>query len=90
MLNRDNAVGFILLGICAVIALVMIGSIVSGERIRLSINPVLGTILGVGFIGLILFGMFSGRRGGGGPMGQRQWPDPQTGRRSWWDRLRGR
>lgn len=89
-MSRDNLVGFVLLGVCAVMALVLVIAIISGERPRLSLNPVVSTVLGIGFFGLILFGMVGGRRRGGGGYGQRQWPDPQTGKKSLWDRLRGR
>ena len=90
-MSRDNLVGFALLGVCAVVAVVLMVAIVTGERPRLSLNPVASTVLGIAFFGLILFGMVGGRRrSGGGGFGQRQWPDPQTGKKSLWDRLRGR
>ena len=92
MLNRDNAVGFVLLGVCAIVAVIMVISISTGERIRLDLNPVIGAILGVAFFALVIFGLarnWTSRRGGAGG---RQWPDPQAGQRgrSLWDRVRGR
>jgi len=90
MFNRDNAIGVVLLGLCAVVAGYMLYAIVTGRSIQLHISNSIGTLLGVAFIGLLIFGFVSsggfrrfGRRG-------RQWPDPNTGQRSWWDRLRGR
>jgi hypothetical protein len=92
MLNRDNIVGFILLGVCAVVAIVMIVAIESGERPDLNLNPVVGNVLGVVFLGLVIFGIFRNRISRGDSGGGRQWPDPQTGRqrKSLWDRIRGR
>jgi len=90
-MSRDNLVGIAFLGVCGVVAAFLIVAIITGERPRLSLNPVVGTALGIAFFGLVLYGMFGGRRNRGS-FGQRQWPDPQTGRprKSLWDRLRGR
>lgn len=92
MFNRDNAVGFVLLGVCAVFAAVMLYYINTGERPRLNIGGPASVALMVIFFGLMIFGVVKGgafgrlRRGESGP----QWPNPTTGRKSWWDRLRGR
>ena len=92
MFNRDNAVGFVLLGVCAVVAVVMLIAIQSGERPELNLNPVVSAAIGIAFFGLVIFGMFRNRMSRGSGDGGRQWPDPQTGRarKSLWDRLRGR
>ncbi len=92
MFNRDNAVGFVLLGVCAVIAAVMLYYISIGERPQLNIGGPASVALMVIFFGLMIFGVVKGgalgrlRRGQSGP----QWPEPNTGRKSWWDRLRSR
>ncbi|MEJ7839757.1 MAG: hypothetical protein WKF81_13165 [Thermomicrobiales bacterium] len=92
MFNRDNAVGFIMLGACAVVAVFMLIAIQTGERPELNLNPVVSIALGVIFFVLVIFGMFRNRISGKSSGGGRQWPDPQTGRprKSLWDRLRGR
>ena len=92
MMNRDNAIGFLLLGVCAVVAVVMIVAIGNGERPELNLNPVVSTIIGIAFFALVIFGMFRNRISRGSDSGGRQWPDPQTGRarKSLWDRIRGR
>lgn len=89
MFNRDNAIGFIMLGACAVVAVIMLIAIQTGERPELNLNPVVSIGIGIAFFGLVLFGMFRNRV----PRGSSpQWPNPQAGRRrkSLWDRLRGR
>jgi hypothetical protein len=92
MFNRDNAVGFVMLGLCAVVAGVMVFYIITGDRPTLDLPPVLSGIVGILFFGLIIFGfirspLFQRLRGG---QGGKQWPDPGTGQKSLWDRLRGK
>jgi hypothetical protein len=92
MFNRDNAVGFVLLGVCVALAAVMLYYINIGDRPRWNIGGPASLALMVIFFGLMIFGVVKGgalgrlRRGQSGP----QWPDPSTGRKSLWDRLRGR
>lgn len=88
MFNRDNIVGFLLLGVCAVVAAVLLSAIASGERLRIDVPGWFGVVLAVAFFGLIIFGFVSSggfgrlfRRGGQrGP----QWPHPEAGRRRRW------
>jgi hypothetical protein len=89
MFNRENAVGIILLGACAVVAGIMIYAIVTGQRITFSAPAYVTVPLTIVFIGLVLFGLFRNMRGTGAGRG-RAWPNPQTGTRSLWDRIRGR
>ena len=89
-MERDNLIGLIFLGVCGVVAAVLIYSIMTGQRITFDLPPVISIALMVVFGGALIYG-FAGRfrrrdDGGSG----RQWPDPNTGRRSLWDRLRGR
>lgn len=90
MFRRENLVGLLLLLFCGVVAAIMIRAIITGELPQLDLPPAVGWALGIGFVGLLLFGVgrsFLDRRSsGGGP----SWPDPRTGQRSLWDRLRGR
>lgn len=91
--DRDNLAGVLLLIGMGVMAAILLRAIVTGERLQLDLDPVVSTVLAVLFFGLILFGLgrsgmfgrFFGRRREG-----RQWPDPQTGGKSLWDRIRGR
>ena len=92
MFDRENIVGSLLLLLCGVVASILVYSIVTGERLDFDLPPVVSTVLGFGFIALLIVGFLrSGivRRLRGGQGGQ-QWPNPATGQRSLWDRLRGR
>lgn len=95
-MNRDNLIGVLFLVFMGVLALILVQAIVTGERPDIQISPTVGTILTVLFFAGIIYGLWQsgtvqrwfgrGDRRGGGP----QWPDPNTGRRTLWDRLRGR
>lgn len=90
MFDRENALGFVLLGLCAVAAGVMIYSLATETPLRYTGPAWLTWVLGILFIGGIFYGLFSSRwRGRGrGFSGERQWPDPQTGRqRGGWRRF---
>lgn len=92
MFNRENAIGILLLLLCTVVASIMIYYISIGERPTLDVPPAVTVVLGIAFFGLVIYGFVRGgtfqrlRGGQGGP----QWPDPSTGRKSLWDRLRGK
>jgi len=92
MFNRENMVGFLLLGFCTVIAGIMVYFIIVGETPDVDLPPVLSFLMGALFFGLLIFGfirspLFQRLRGG---QGGRQWPDPGTGSKSLWDRVRGK
>ncbi len=81
--DRDNLVGVLLLGVCGVVAGILIYAIVTGQRLRFSGPGWLGPILLIVMLGLLGYGFFSSggfRRFGRGS----QWPDPRTGRRWRW------
>jgi hypothetical protein len=92
MFGRDNLIGMLLLLFCGVVVVILLWSIATGEQLSVNVPPVVGWIIGILFIGGIIYGFTQGslfRRLRGG-QGGRQWPDPNTGRKSLWDRLRGR
>jgi energy-coupling factor transporter transmembrane protein EcfT len=64
MLNRENAIGFVLLLLCAAVALVLLFSIATGTRFRFEGPSWLGTALIILFIGGTIYGflMRPGRR----------------------------
>ncbi len=89
MFDRDNAIGFLLLGLCIAAGGVMVFAIVTGTELRYNGPAWVGWILFAAFIGAIGYGLLS-RRMGGRKFGQGpQWPDPRTGHRPWWRRLFG-
>lgn len=89
MFDRENAIGFVLLGLCTVIGGVMVYAIATGTTFTYSGPAWVGWALFAVFLGAIGYGFFSRRRVGGVGRGP-QWPDPQSGRRPWWRRLFGR
>ena len=92
MFDRENIIGTLLLLLCGVVASILVYSIITGEQIDFDLPPVVTNGLGIAFMGLLVVGFLrSGifRRLRGGQGGQ-QWPNPGTGQRSVWDRLRGR
>jgi hypothetical protein len=73
--DRDNLVGVLLLGVCGVVAGILIYAIVTGQRLRFSGPGWLGPILLIVMLGLLGYGFFSSggfRRFGRGS----QWPIP--------------
>ena len=92
MFGRENLIGILLLALCTVVAGIMVYYIAIGERPSFNVPPAVSWILGIAFFGLLIYGFTQGslfRRLRGGQRGE-QWPNPGTGQRSWWDRLRGR
>lgn len=94
MFGRENIIGTLLLLCCGVVASILVYSIVTGERLSFDLPPLVTNVVGIAFIGLLILGFvrsgffrrFRGDGSGSGP----QWPNPGTGQRSLWDRLRGR
>lgn len=86
--DRDNIIGVAFLILMGVLAAILIRAIVTGERVTMDLPPGAGIALGVVFFVLIFVGLKRGGMFGGGR--GRRWPDPRTGGKSLWDRLRGR
>ena len=87
-MNRDNLIGGVLLGLCGVVAVILIINIAAGTRPTYRGPGWVPAVLGVVFIGALLYGLvqaFRSRSGGGG--GGTQWPNPMTGQRPWWRRI---
>jgi hypothetical protein len=86
--DRDNIIGAAFLILMGVLAAILIRAIVAGERLTMDLPAGAGWVLAIAFFVLIFVGL---RRGGmfGGGRG-RSWPDPRTGGRSLWDRIRDR
>lgn len=86
--DRDNIIGVAFLILMGVLAAILIRAIFTGERVTMDLPPGAGIALGVVFFVLIFVGLKRGGMFGGGR--GRRWPDPRTGGKSLWDRLRGR
>ncbi len=88
--DKENLVGVVFLGICAVVVGVVVWEIVTGNRLSYGGPQWLMWVLGAVFFGAIIYGMvqsFGQRRQGGG---REQWPNPSAGRKPWWRRIFGR
>jgi hypothetical protein len=83
---RDNPIGVAILAICAFVGVVIVWQIATGERLTYNGPAWLIWILAAILIGGSLYALFQGRIRGE----DRQWPNPSSGRRSLWDRIRGR
>jgi hypothetical protein len=84
MFQRENAIGFLLLGVCAFMGGILVYSIVTGTSYDYTGPRWLSIVLFVLFIGGILYGLKFGMRGRSNRTGH--WPDPMTGRRGWRNR----
>ena len=81
MFDRENAIGFVLLGLCAVIGGVLVYGIVTGTSVRFS---------GPGWLGIVLMILFIGGAIYGAVTAPRRWPHPLAGRGRWrWWRRKG-
>jgi hypothetical protein len=78
MFEREDLVGIVLLGACAVVGGVLVYSIATGTRFRYTGPDWLVPVLGVLFLGAAIYGLVTSIRRGG-----RRWPDPATGRGGW-------
>ena len=88
MFNRDNAIGIMLLGACTVVAVILMYAIVTGEQLRVDFPPYISWPLGIAFVGLILYGLFSNFRDRRSSGRGHSWPNPQTGDKTLGDRFR--
>ena len=81
MFDREDIVGLLLLGLCVAVGGVLVYSIAFGRRFRFTGPGWLAAVIGVVFVGAVLYGLFSSGR---------RWPDPLTGsgwrRWLWWRR----
>ncbi|MFM9106365.1 MAG: hypothetical protein ACKOWF_06660 [Chloroflexota bacterium] len=63
MFSGDNLIGVVLLGICGVVAAVLIWQITTGERLVYDGPGWLPPVLGVLMLGAMLWSFFKGPRG---------------------------
>jgi drug/metabolite transporter (DMT)-like permease len=85
--DRENFIGALLLIVCVIVGGVLIWQIATGERLRYTGPVWLAWLLFAVFLGGVLYGLYANLVRS---RGTNQWPDPNTGRRTIWDRLRGR
>lgn len=89
--EKGDLIGLLLLIGCLGSAGVLIWQIETGNRLRYTGPQWLIWILAALFLGTTLYGLFSAaRRWRDGDNTGPQWPSPESGRKSLWDRLRGR
>lgn len=69
--GRENIIGYLLLGLCVVVAGVLIYSISTGQRFRFTGPDWVGTALGVVFGVAIIYSLITTFR--------KRWPNPMTG-----------
>ena len=62
MFSGDNLIGVILLGICGVVAAVLVWQIVTGERLVYNGPAWLPTVLGIAMIAAMIWSFFKGPR----------------------------
>jgi hypothetical protein len=74
MFDRENFVGFLLLGLCVAVGGVLVYSIVTDTSVRYDGPGWLGIVVGVFFFGALIYGLAGSTR---------RWPHPLTGRRGW-------
>lgn len=77
MFEREDLIGILLLGGCLVVGGVLVYSITTGTRFTYTGPDWLVPILGIVFIGALVYSLISNIRQGG------RWPDPRTGRGRW-------
>ncbi|MER3438220.1 MAG: hypothetical protein C4346_11885 [Chloroflexota bacterium] len=77
--DRENLIGLLLLGLCAVVAGILIWQIGTGNRLRYNGPDWLIWLLAIIMIGGSLYGLARG--------GDRRWPNPHAGQRPWWRKL---
>ena len=70
-MGRNDIIGVLLLGLCAVMAGVLVYSIATGVRFRFTGPPWAGTVLMIVFIGAVIYSLVT--------TFQRRWPNPMTG-----------
>lgn len=82
MFERDNLIGMVLLGLCAVVGGALVFSILTGYEWEYNGPAWLGWVLAIVFLGGVIFGVVSNFRRGGG----NAWPNPNSGRGGGWRR----
>jgi hypothetical protein len=76
--DHNNLIGLLLLGLCAAAGGVLVWAIVTDSTLEYHGPAWLTWLLGIVFVGALLYGV---TRGG---LGRGQWPHPMSGQRRWW------
>ena len=77
MFEREDLVGILLLACCLGVGGVLVYSIATGTRFRYNGPEWLVPLLGLVFLGGVVYSLVSNIRRGG------RWPDPRTGQGRW-------
>ena len=88
MFKGENLIGVLLVGLCLVAGGIMIWAMATGRELTYNGPGWLPWILLAIILGGSIWGLAQRFRGGSG--GGNQWPNPNSGRRSLLDRLRGK
>lgn len=86
-MSRDNLIGGVLLGLCGVVAVIMIYYIAKGTRPTYSGPSWLVAVLAIVFVGALGWSLFQAVRSRRAGSGGAQWPNPTTGHQPWWRRI---
>ena len=83
---RNNPVGVVFLVLGGFMVVVMLWQIVTGERLRYTGPDWLAWLLLAVVLGGSIYALVQGKS----RKQDQQWPNPNAGRRSLWDRIRGK
>lgn len=88
MFKGENLIGVLLAGLCLIVAGIMIWAMATDRQLTYNGPGWLPWILMIIILGGSIWGVAQRFRGGN--RGGAQWPNPNTGRRSLLDRVRGK
>lgn len=90
MFKGDNLIGVLLAGLCLIVAGIMIWAMATGREFTYSGPSWLPWILLIVILGGSIWGIAQRFRGGITGGSGNQWPNPNSGRKSLLDRIRGK
>jgi hypothetical protein len=83
---RNNPIGIVLVAACCVMIVALLWQIVTGDQLSYNGPNWIVWVLGTVMIGGSLYALFQGKF----RKQDQQWPNPGAGRRTLWDRIRGK